>query len=265
MPVLAERPKLRRIPDFDRLIITDLDNTLTGDDEALREFVEMLKSHDNVGFGIATGRRLDSAMKLIEELNLPKPDLIDTDAGTQLHYGEDLTPDLSWQGQIGYAWKPDEIRAVLDKQPGLFPQLPENQSEFKISYEVDAELAPSLEEIRRLLRAAGLRANVLFSLGMYLDIIPVRGGSDLSVRHVLWKWGFSPEHVLVAGDSGNDAGMLQGRTLGVVVGNHSPEMEELRELPRIYFAQAEHARGIMEGIQYYQFLDHIVIPNDEVE
>ena len=93
-------------------------------------------------------------------------------------------------------------------------------------------------------------------------ISAVRGGSDLSLRHLLWKWGFSPEHVLVAGDSGNDAGMLLGKTLGVVVGNYSSELEFLRKRPRIYFAEASHAAGILEGIHYYQFLNDIVIPND---
>ncbi|MEZ6079301.1 MAG: HAD family hydrolase [Pirellulaceae bacterium] len=52
--------------------------------------------------------------------------------------------------------------------------------------------------------------------------------------------GFAPEHVLVAGDSGNDEGMLLGRTLGVVVGNYSPELG-CRNRPRVYFAQGHHA------------------------
>jgi sucrose-phosphate synthase len=100
---------------------------------------------------------------------------------------------------------------------------------------------------------------------MFLDVIPVRGGSDLSMRHLLYKWGFMPERVLVAGDSGNDAGMLLGRTLGVVVGNYSPELNRLRNQPRIYFAEASHAAGILEGIEYYNFLDKITIPNDRTE
>ena len=264
-PALAERPRARRLPEFDRLIITDLDNTLTGDAEALSEFNELIRDHQNIGFGIATGRRLDSAMELIEELGLPRPDLIDTDAGTQLHYGDSLAPDLSWRKQIGDAWCPEDVHATLDPLPGVFVQEAKHQSEFKISYEIDQKLAPSVATIKKLLREAGVRAKVVFSLGMYLDIIPVRGGRDMSLRHVLWKWGFSPENVLVAGDSGNDAGMLLGRTLGVVVGNYSPELERLRSRPRIYFAPSPHARGILEGINYYQFLDNIVIPNDRIE
>ena len=264
-PTLAVRTKERRLPDFDRLIITDLDNTLTGDPEGLAEFNELIREHENIGFGIATGRRLDSAMALIEELGLPRPDLIDTDAGTQLHYGKNLVPDESWRQQIGFAWKPSLIAPIIENLPGVVRQKDDHQSEFKLSYEIDPEKTPSITAIKKLLRAAGLRANVVFSLGMYLDIIPVRGGSDLSIRHLLWKWGFSPDNVLVAGDSGNDAGMLLGRTLGVVVANHSPELEWLRDRPRVYFAKASHARGIIEGVNYYQFLENIVIPNDRNE
>ena len=126
-------------------------------------------------------------------------------------------------------------------------------------------MAPGLVAIKSLLRKAGLRARPIISLGAYLDIIPVRGGSDFSLRHLLFKWGFAPEQLLVAGDSGNDEGMIKGRTLGVVVGNYSPEMEKLRQLPRVYFANGHHARGILEGIEYYNFLEQIQIPNDRVE
>ncbi|TWU33680.1 HAD-IIB family hydrolase [Novipirellula artificiosorum] len=265
VPALVSAPRARRLPEFDRLIVTDLDNTLTGDNDALAEFARILDDNDHIGFAIATGRRLDSALELIGELGLPRPDVIDTDAGTQLHYGDKLTPDRSWQKQIGYAWKPAEIHAALDNLPGFFLQEDQHQSEFKISYEIDTEIAPSTTRIKKQLREAGLRAKVILSLGMYLDIIPVRGGSEMAIRHLMWKWGFSTENVLVAGDSGNDAGMLLGRTLGVVVGNYSPELDRLRNHPRIYFAEQPHARGIIEGINYYHFLDNIVIPNDQIE
>ena len=255
----------RRLPAFDRLIITDLDNTLTGDDEALAEFVRVINEHEHVGFGVATGRRLDSALALIEELGLPRPDLIDTDVGTQLHYGSQLTPDSSWRKSIGYAWKPEEIRRILENVPGLTLQDEDSQSEFKISYRYDPALKVTASGIKKTLREAGLRAKIVMSLGTFLDVIPVRGGSDLSMRHVLWKWGFAPEHVLVAGDSGNDVGMLLGRTLGVVVANHSKELNRLKKRPRIYFAQSPHAAGILEGIEYYNFLGDIVIPNDRIE
>ncbi|MBW2718681.1 MAG: hypothetical protein JRD94_09035 [Deltaproteobacteria bacterium] len=69
----------------------------------------------------------------------------------------------------------------------------------------------------------------------------------------------------MAGDSGNDWDMLSGDTLGVVVSNHTPELERLRGRPRVYFANSPHARGILEGIDYYDFLGDIRIPPEEQE
>lgn len=266
MPTLADRRVPRRLPEFDRLIISDLDNTLDGDDEALKDFVDMLQDAGrHVGFGIATGRRLDDVLSWIEERNLPRPDVLATAVGTELYYGKDLMPDVGWKRQISAFWKPDEVRRVLDGIEGLTRQPDHEQTEFKVSYQVDCSVAPTIQRIRRILRAAGLRVKVIFSLGMFLDILPIRGGSDLSLRHLAYRWGFAPEQILVAGDSGNDEGMLKGRTLGVVVGNYGKELEKLRKLPRIYFAKGHHARGILEGVEYYNFLGHIRIPNDNVE
>lgn len=268
VPALAEtssRP-VRRLPEFDRIIMTDLDNTLTGDDDALRDFIEMIENAGrNVGFGIDTGRSLDEAMSLIKELNLPRPDVLSTAVGTELYYGAELTPDFSWRKQIRFHWNPTGVRELLDGLDGLYLQTEKDQTEFKISYRIDPDVAPSMFEIRKRAREAGLRVKIVVSLGSFLDVIPIRGGSELSLRHLAYRWGFEPERLLVAGDCGNDEGMLKGGTLGVVVGNYSPELEKLRRLPRIYFAQGHHARGILEGIEYYDFLNHIRIPNDRVE
>ena len=264
-PTLATEGKARRLPEFDRLIVTDLDNTLTGDDEALSKFCDLLRENEHIGFGIATGRHLDSALELIEQLNLPRPDVLDTDSGTQLHYGERLEADVSWRNQIDFAWQPDRVIEALETMPGLEQQVQSKQSEFKISYLLVGDKKPTIGQIRKQLRNAGVRVKVVLSLGAYLDVLPVRGGSDLSMRHLIWKWGFSPEKVLVAGDSGNDAGMLLGRTLGVVVANHGKELNRLKKRPRIYFSDQSHAAGIIDGIEYYNFLDHIRIPNDAIE
>lgn len=264
-PAIEDKRSPRSLPQFDRLIIADLDNTLDGDDEALQEFVDLLQGQGrHVGFGIATGRRLDDVISWIDERHLPRPDVVAAAVGTELYYGKDLTLDKAWRAQIAAHWKPDEVRKIIDQLPGTKLQDPHEQTEFKISYRLDPEIAPSVQVIRRKLREAGLRVNVILSLDVFLDILPIRGGSDLSIRHLIYRWGFAPEQLLVAGDSGNDEGMLKGRILGVVVGNYSKELEKLRKLPRIYFAKGCHARGILEGIEYYNFLGHIRIPNDQV-
>jgi sucrose-phosphate synthase len=137
------------------------------------------------------------------------------------------------------------------------------QRRFKISYYMDPEKAPSFEEIRSLLRQRGLRVRLLYSHGMFLDVVPLRASPGLAIRFLGQKWDLAPHRMLVAGDSGTDEDMLRGNTLGVVVGNYSPELEPLRGEPRIYFATGKHAWGILEGIEHYDFLGDIKVPEPQ--
>ena len=105
-----------------------------------------------------------------------------------------------------------------------------------------------------------MKVKVIHSHEAYLDILPIRASKGLAIRYLIMKWGLTPERVLVAGDSGNDEEMLRGNTLGVVVGNYSPELRHLYGKPRIYFAEKSYADGIIEGIEYYNFLETIQIP-----
>jgi sucrose-phosphate synthase len=262
-PEIARGRKTRRLPQIDRLIIADIDNTLTGDDEAMQSFFKLVsEAEDNIGFGIATGRRFEEVIKLMDEYQIPHPEILITSVGTEIYYGKNYTLDKSWKKHINFRWEPERIREVLLGIEGLFLQDECEQSEFKISFGIDPTVAPKLAELRRILREHGIRAKAILSLGMFLDVIPFRAGSGISIRHMAFKWGFPLENILIAGDSGNDEEMLAGNTLAVVVGNYSPELEKLRKYPRVYFAEAHHAAGVIEGIQYYNFLDTITIPND---
>lgn len=261
---LPSKRSTRRLKNIDRLIITDIDNTLTGDDDAMREFFQLItEAEDNIGFGIATGRRYDDVIQLMKDYDIPQPEVLITAVGTEIYYGKNQTMDRRWQKHIDFRWEPDRVHEVLDSIEGLYPQEEHEQSAYKISYKADFSVAPKLAAIKRHLREAGLRVKVISSLGMFLDIIPSRAGSGLSIRQMAYKWGFPLENVLVAGDSGNDEGMLAGNTLGVVVGNYSEELEKLRRYPRVYFAKASHAAGIIEGLNYYNFFEKITIPNDK--
>lgn len=262
---MAELREAKRLPHIDRLIIADIDNTLTGDDEAMHEFFELLRNAaDHVGFGIATGRRYEEVVALMKEYSIPQPEVLITSVGTEIYYGKNNTLDTSWRKHIDFRWEPEKIRETFAGLDGFYLQEAHEQSAFKVSFEVDFSIAPNLAGIKRILRENGIKAKAIVSLGMFLDIIPSRAGSGLSIRHMAFKWGFPLERILIAGDSGNDEEMLSGNTLGVVVGNYSRELEKLRRYPRVYFAEAAHARGIIEGIHYYDFLDKIVIRNDKL-
>ena len=264
-PPIARGRTTKRLPQVDRLIIADIDNTLTGDDDAMHDFFRLIgEAEDHIGFGIATGRRYEEVMELMVEYEIPHPEVLITSVGTEIYYGKNYTLDTSWRKHIDFRWNPEQIRRVLEQVDGLYLQEEHEQSTYKISYQVDFAIAPKLAAIKRILRENGVRAKCILSLGMFIDIIPSRAGSGISIRHMAYKWGFPLEHILIAGDSGNDEEMLAGNTLGVVVGNYSSELEKLRKYPRVYFAEKSHAAGIIEGIEYYNFLDQITIPNEKM-
>lgn len=253
-----------RLPTIDRLLVCDVDDTLLGDREALQELLQRLdQAGPHVGFGIATGRSKDNLEKLLKRYRIPAPDLMITSVGAEIHYGKKRVFDQRWQEHIDHRWEPDALRAAMDDLPGLRLQPKSEQHPFKISYFLNEERAPSLREIVRFLRKRDLHANVIQSHGMFLDLLPIRVSKGLALRHVVVRWGLNPERFLVVGGSGNDEGMLRGNTLGVVIGNHSAELDRLQGEPRIYFAGGEHARGALEGIEYYDFLGEFRIPEDE--
>jgi sucrose-phosphate synthase len=252
-----------RLPTVDRLIISDIDNTLIGDISGLNDFLKMLKySYSNVGFGIATGRRLESAIKILKKYKVPWPDIFITSVGSEINYGKTLVEDRTWKHHLNYFWQPAEILQALSELTGLEPQEDTEQRRYKISYNLDPGVGLTRRCIVRHLRKKNLRVKVIYSHNKYLDILPIRASKGLAVRYLAIKWGLPPEHILVAGDSGNDEEMLSGDVLGVVVGNYSRELNKLRGKPRIYFAREPYAAGIIEGIENYQFFGNIRIVDE---
>ena len=142
---------------------------------------------------------------------------------------------------------------MLEQFKFLQYQEEDNQREFKISY-YTSENPEYLEKVNRTLIKNKIKANVIFSHGQYLDILPYRASKGKAIRYLAYRWNIANEHILVAGDSGNDSEMLKGGLLGVVVANYSSELESLKGQKRIYFAGRKYAGGIVEGIDHYHFL-----------
>lgn len=249
-------PTKSRLPTVDRLVVCDIDNTLLGDDEALHALLLRVEQNTNMGLGVATGRHIDSAVKVLKESGAPVPDLMITSVGTEIHYGRRLQPDNDWSRHIDYRWQRDRLLQTLEGIPGLKLQPRENQRWHKISYFIDPDKAPPIRDIVRHLRQCGLSANLIYSHQAFLDVLPIRASKGQAVRYIGAKWGIPLDRMLVAGDSGNDIEMLRGDTLGVVVGNYSSELRHLRGEPRIYFASGNYAWGILEGLEHYAFLNH---------
>lgn len=247
----------RRLTGLDRLLITDIDKTLVGDDGAMRQLMELLAVHREViGWGVATGRSLETTLARLAEHQVPQPDIIIASVGTEIYYGPGFSPDKGWQRHVAYQWKPETIRQALAELPFLDPQRDEDQHRFKVSYFMadDPEL---LDAVHQALEKRKLQYNLEYSGGQFLDILPYRASKGKAVRYLSYKWGIPLPQVMVCGDSGSDARMLRGDTCGVVVGNHSKELEGLRGMRKLFFSEQKYAAGIIDGLKHYHFLSGV--------
>ena len=261
-PIPSERPSPRTLRYRDRAIFTDLDQNLIGDPVALQGFLEAMRENRRcVTFGIATGRRIDSALALMKKHGIPRPDVLISSLGTRIHYGQALTEDNYWADHIDHNWSSMQVRRVLAELPGLKIQPKNEQSRFKLSSYYDPQKAPSLDDIIALIRQKELTVNVMCSFGQFLDIVPSRASKGQALRYVSQRLDIPLEHILAAGGSGADEDMMRGNTLAVVVGNrHHEELSQLVDQERIYFAGQPHARGILEAIEHYDFFNACVVP-----
>ncbi len=247
-------PTRSRLPTVDRLLVADLDDTLLGDSAGLGAFVDHLAANRvGTAFGIATGRAPGSAMRLIRDHGVPPPDVLIAAVGSEIYYGRELAKDEAWARHIRADWRREAVAVALEELPGMRLQPKQNQRDLKLSYTVDPRTMPTLVEIRRALRRAGLKATIIFSRDRHLDFLPLRASKGRAIRYLSYRWGFPLDHILVAGDSGNDEEMLRGDTLGVVVGNHSPELDRLRGGHQVLFSKGSYAWGILEAIDHYEF------------
>ena len=258
---LAKNPKLHeRLKLASKMIVTDIDGTLvseTGDYTGLAELKDLLRHRRNeFAFGIATGRSLDKVREILGQFDIPTPDVVISAVGTRIYYGLDARfQDKGWEQHIAYGWHPEPIRQRLATLPGLELQEPENLNPFKISYylhdgglSVEAVSAALGEKLARY-------SSIVITQAAFLDILPNRASKGRAVRYLGNKWTIPINRIVVCGDAGNDLDMFTGASRGIVVGNHSSEMEALRGMRRVYFAGRPSAAGILEGLEHFKFLE----------
>jgi sucrose-phosphate synthase len=249
-------PVGKKLFDAEKMIVTDIDHTLLGDEDALTEFVALIQNIDfDVGFAVATGRTIESAYNVLEKNGIPYPDIIISSVGSEIYYNfrGKLIYSKGWHAHLDNQWERNKIVKLLSDFKHLEYQEEINQREFKISY-YTSEIPGYVDKVKNVLIRNKLKANVIFSHGQYLDVLPYRASKGKAIRYLAYRWNIPFENILVAGDSGNDIEMLKGELLGVVVANYSKELEVLRRQKRIYFAKRKYAAGIIDGIEHYNFL-----------
>jgi sucrose-6F-phosphate phosphohydrolase len=232
-----------------RLVVTDLDGTLLGDDAALGRFRQWIAAdRDKHLLVYATGRHRASYRSVLADCALPRPDAVVTAVGTEID-DEAGHPWPAWSSRFD-GWHADRVRAALRPVRWLELQEDAHQSPLKASYRVPGIGRDDLALVRRLLSDAGIVANIVHSGGVNLDILPPLAGKGLATRFLADGWGIPPTDVLAFGDSGNDAEMLAAGFRGTIVANALPELRLVVDA-NVYQSQRAFADGILDGIRYW--------------
>jgi sucrose-phosphate synthase len=250
----AKNPVGDRLTNLNCLVITDIDDTLIGDPESLERLKGILGEHwDHIGFGVATGRTVESTLEVFQRFDLPAPDVIISSVGTELYYGDNSFPDKGWQAHISKRWNRKRIQKALEDMDFLQYQEEAFQRPHKISYYMSPEKDRIALLHDRLIKKR-CHFNLVYSDGQFLDILPFRASKGKAVQYLSYKWEIPIGNIMVCGDSGNDAEMLSTNALGVVAGNHDGQLEALRGKRRVYFSDKPSAAAIIDGLRHYELL-----------
>jgi len=243
------------------LFVTDLDNTLVGDDQASVELNQKLNQHrQEYGTKIvySTGRSLTLYQELTNTKQLLEPDAVVTAVGTEIYYQNGEYPDPSWSEQFLTGWDRELVVDTASHFADLLPQPETEQRPFKVSYFLaEAVAADVIFELENSLQKLELNIRLIYSGGKDLDIVPRKGNKGLAMQYLRQKWGIEPTQTVACGDSGNDIALFSvNQERGIIVGNAQPELLqwcEINPADHRYLAKAHYAAGILEGLYYFGF------------
>ncbi|MBW4620417.1 MAG: sucrose-phosphate phosphatase [Cyanosarcina radialis HA8281-LM2] len=244
------------------LFVTDLDNTLVGDDAALKELNSRLDRHRQeqaTKIVYATGRSPTLYHQLSQEKQLLPPDALIASVGTEIYLNGHETPDPQWTERLAQKWDRDLVTSIAAHFADLVLQPETEQRPFKVSYYLSEEVAVEvLPRLELLLKERELDVKLIYSGGQDLDILPQLGDKGLAVKFLQQCWEIDPVQTVVCGDSGNDISLFSvGEERGIIVGNARPELRlwhDINPASSRYLANSNYAQGIIEGLMYFGFL-----------
>jgi len=239
------------------LLITDLDNTLVGDDHGTYTLNQkLLAKRDKLYLIYATGRSYSSALQLMNEKKLLEPDYWVTGVGTEIYYQGKR--DTLWESHISDQWEPRVILNIAKYFKQLLPQSLQEQNPWKISFSLDyPENIGVIEKLRSKLNAHGAVYQLIFSSQKDIDIIPYKTNKGLAITYIRKFLQIPTDLTLVCGDSGNDINLFEQLTIGTIVSNAQRELLDWYQnnsSSYIYLAHSSYAWGILDGLEYFQLL-----------
>lgn len=240
------------------LLVSDVDNTLLGDDAALERFASWFDhARAHVRLAYNSGRFPRSLAQSVRTSGLPRPDAYIGGVGTEIEIVSSGKRLDDWP-PLDDCWDPEAIRAVLLAHKELRPQPDHLQSQFKVSFYGDELDDEFVDLLRQQFADLGHQVNIVYSSQRDLDVLPAGTNKGTAVAHLADHWQIDPQRVIVAGDSGNDLDMFRQGFRGIVVANAQPELRAYKS-PNVYHATGPFADGVLEGLRYW-LADHRAAP-----
>ncbi len=269
------------------LICTDLDRTLIPNGEAeespqARTRFAKLAVRPEITLVYVSGRHLELIVEAVRDYNLPRPDYVVADVGSSIYtFSEKINkkkpkPWTNWRETLARDWagqSPQDIQALFRDLSDLRLQEAAKQNDFKVSYDapIDIDSERLLHTMQQRLSQRRLQARLIWSVDEkskvgLLDILPAQASKYHALAFMMKQLGFSAEHTVFSGDSGNDMEVLISPIPAVLVANSTDEVKtQARHLSEkegtshaLYLAgggflgmNGNYRGGILEGIAHY--------------
>jgi len=253
------------------VLVSDLDETLTGDKEGILQFNKIILSNREKFYLVySSGRYKESILSVIEKEELIQPDAIISNVGTEIYYAPNWDIDKEWEKIIGKNWNKEEIASILGR---FYLQLQPYEKKFVIPYYIEEEsIAKKVREILKghrvkvictrsfqlqkviktpIISTAPVAFSV-FSDKLYLDIVPECAGKGNAAKYIKNKMSLP---IICCGDAENDENMLKISDYAILVGNTSIRLKrKLSKFSNIYLTKSYYAKGVIEGLRFYSVI-----------